>query len=82
MASSKFVPRDKRGGDAMTFKLFISAIIKFALGIVLVGALLFLPAWTFEYFMPERFFNGYAHGELAIYRPDERCKAVENFKED
>ena len=33
----------------MTVKLFISAIAKFALGVVLVGALLFLPAGTFDY---------------------------------
>ena len=31
-------------------KLFISALTKFLFGIVLVGALLFLPAWTLEYF--------------------------------
>ena len=30
-------------------KLFISAILKFVLGAVLVGALLFLPAWTLDY---------------------------------
>ena len=30
-------------------KLFISAISKFVLGAVLVGALLFLPAWTLDY---------------------------------
>jgi protein-S-isoprenylcysteine O-methyltransferase Ste14 len=30
-------------------KLFIQAIIKFMLGVVLVGALIFLPAWTLEY---------------------------------
>jgi protein-S-isoprenylcysteine O-methyltransferase Ste14 len=30
-------------------KLFISAISKFTLGAVLVGALLFLPAWTLDY---------------------------------
>jgi protein-S-isoprenylcysteine O-methyltransferase Ste14 len=30
-------------------KLFISAISKFTLGAVLVGALLFLPAWTLNY---------------------------------
>lgn len=33
----------------MTLKLFFSAIIKFLLGVVLVGALLFLPAGTFSY---------------------------------
>ena len=30
--------------------MYISAITKFIFGIVLVGALLFLPAWTFDYF--------------------------------
>jgi len=33
----------------MNTKLFLSAILKFALGVVLIGALLFLPAWTFSY---------------------------------
>ena len=30
-------------------KLLISAITKFIFGIILVGAMLFLPAWTFDY---------------------------------
>ena len=30
-------------------KLFFEAIIKFSLGVVLVGAMLFLPAWTLDY---------------------------------
>ena len=34
----------------MTTKLFIQAIIKFFLGVVLVGALIFLPAGTFSFF--------------------------------
>lgn len=34
----------------MTLKLFISAILKFSLGAVLVGFLIFLPAGTFAYF--------------------------------
>ena len=34
----------------MTVKLFISAILKFSLGAVLVGLLIFLPAGTFVYF--------------------------------
>ena len=34
----------------MTAKLFISAITKFLLGIVLVGILIFLPAGTFSFF--------------------------------
>ena len=33
----------------MTAKLFIQAIAKFLLGVVLVGALIFLPAGTFSY---------------------------------
>ena len=33
----------------MTVKLFFEAIIKFALGVVLVGALIFLPAGTFSF---------------------------------
>ena len=34
----------------MTMKLFVGAITKFLLGIVLVGLLIFLPAGTFSYF--------------------------------
>ena len=34
----------------MTVKLFFSAIIKFLLGVILVGALIFLPAGTILYF--------------------------------
>lgn len=34
----------------MTVKLFIQAIAKFLLGVVLVGVLLFLPAGTFSFF--------------------------------
>lgn len=33
----------------MTIRLFGSALLKFALGVVLVGVLLFLPAGTFDY---------------------------------
>ena len=33
----------------MTLKLFIEAILKFTLGVVLVGALIFLPAGTFAF---------------------------------
>ena len=34
----------------MTVKLFLGAITKFLLGIILIGALIFLPAGTFYYF--------------------------------
>lgn len=33
----------------MNLKLFLSAIVKFLFGVILVGALLFLPAGTFSY---------------------------------
>jgi protein-S-isoprenylcysteine O-methyltransferase Ste14 len=32
----------------MSFKLFASAIMKFSLGVILVGALIFLPAWSLD----------------------------------
>ena len=34
----------------MTVKLFIEALFKFILGVVLIGLLIFLPAWTINYF--------------------------------
>ena len=34
----------------MTIKLLIQAIIKFLLGVFLVGGLIFLPAGTFSFF--------------------------------
>lgn len=33
----------------MSVKLFIEAVIKFLLGVVLIGLLIFLPAWTIDY---------------------------------
>ena len=33
----------------MSFKLFVSAILKFSLGVALVGALIFLPAGTLDF---------------------------------
>ena len=33
----------------MTLKLLVSALVKFLFGAVLVGAMLFLPAWTLDY---------------------------------
>lgn len=40
---------NEQEGDYMTIKLFIQAILKFALGVILVGALIFLPAGTVEF---------------------------------
>ena len=34
----------------MTLKLFVQAIVKFVFGIILIGALIFLPAGTFSFF--------------------------------
>ena len=53
MAKKQLVSKDinvKNKGDIMTLKLFISAVLKFSLGAVLVGLLIFLPAGTFAYF--------------------------------
>ena len=33
----------------MNVKLFIKAITRYILGVILVGLLLFIPAWTFKY---------------------------------
>ena len=33
----------------MTFRLFLEAVLKFVCGIILVGLLIFLPAWTINY---------------------------------
>lgn len=39
-----------KGGECMTAKLFFSAILKFFLGVFLVGLLIFLPAGTLDFF--------------------------------
>ena len=38
------------GGDSVKKSLFIEAVCKFLLGVMLVGALVFLPAGTFQFF--------------------------------
>lgn len=40
---------EQKGAMGLTKKLFAEAMIKFALGVVLVGALIFLPAGGFDY---------------------------------
>ena len=51
MQLSAFSPADLifAGGQVMTKKLFIQAIVKFFLGVVLVGLLVFLPAGSFAF---------------------------------
>ena len=43
------VVTDLRKGHIMTVRLFFQAIVKFLFGILLVGALLFIPAGSFSY---------------------------------
>lgn len=42
--------QNKQGVNGLNVKLFFSALIKFMLGIVLAGLLIFLPAGTFDFF--------------------------------
>ncbi len=70
----------------MTIKLFISAIIKFTLGIVLVGAMLFLPAWTLNYpnawlFMGILFIPMFVVGIVLMIKNPELLRKRLNAKE-
>ena len=67
----------------MTAKLFVQAILKFTLGVVLVGLLIFLPAGTWEYpggwllmgilFVP-MFLAGIVMMRVHIYHPQMKQK--------
>ena len=74
----------------MNFKLFLQAIIKFLIGLIIIGALLFIPAGTFEYwngwlFIGLLFIPMFIAGiVLMIKNPDllkKRLNAKENEKE-
>ncbi|MBE5739444.1 MAG: isoprenylcysteine carboxylmethyltransferase family protein [Clostridiales bacterium] len=70
----------------MTVKLFISAIAKFLLGVVLVGALLFLPAGTFVYsqawlLMGVLFVPMFLAGLVMMWKNPELLKKRLNAKE-
>lgn len=74
----------------MTLKLFLQAITKFILGVVLVGLLIFLPAGTFSYFngwlfMGILFVPMFLAGIVMMFRnPDllkKRLKAKEKQEE-
>ena len=74
----------------MTFKLFFQAILKFLLGVVLVGVLVFLPAGTFKYlygwiFMTILFVPMFIAGIVMMFKnPDllkSRLQAKEKQKE-
>ena len=58
--------------DAMTTKLFLQALTKF-----LVGLLLFLPAGTFDYPQAHiEVFQGMNHGQLLINHPKKIAKRI------
>ncbi len=70
----------------MTVKLFISAIAKFLLGVVLIGALLFLPAGTFAYpqawlLMGILFIPMFVAGFVMMWKNPELLKKRLNAKE-
>ena len=70
----------------MTIKLFISAILKFLLGVVLVGVLLFLPAGTFAYpqawlLMGILFIPMFLAGLVMMWKNPELLKKRLNAKE-
>ncbi len=74
----------------MTLKLFIGAITKFLLGVVLVGALIFLPAGTFAFLngwllMAILFLPMFAAGIIMMFKNpnllEKRLNAKEKLKE-
>lgn len=70
----------------MSIKLFIQAIVKFLLGIVLVGALLFIPAKSFSYwnawlFMGLLFIPMFVAGIVMMIKNPELLKKRLNNKE-
>jgi protein-S-isoprenylcysteine O-methyltransferase Ste14 len=71
---------------AMTTKLFIQAIIKFLLGVILVGLLIFLPAGTVSYFngwllMGILFVPMFFAGIVMMFKNPELLKKRLNAKE-
>ena len=70
----------------MTMKLFLSAITKFLLGVVLVGVLIFLPAGTFSYLngwllMGILFVPMFLAGIVMMFKNPELLKSRLNAKE-
>ena len=71
----------------MTVKLFIQAITKFSLGVVLVGLLIFLPAGTFSFtygwlFMGTLFVPIFIAGIVMMFKNPELLKKRLNAKEE
>ena len=74
------------GEKYMSIKLFIQAIVKFLLGIILVGALLFIPAKSFSYwnawlFMGLLFIPMFGAGIVMMIKNPELLKKRLNTKE-
>ncbi|MBR5121509.1 MAG: isoprenylcysteine carboxylmethyltransferase family protein [Oscillospiraceae bacterium] len=70
----------------MSFKLFCSAILKFLLGVVLVGVLVFLPAGSFDFFggwlfMGVLFLPMFIAGIVMMIKSPELLKSRLNAKE-
>ncbi len=71
----------------MTRKLFFQAICKFLFGIVLVGLLLFLPAWSLKYwngwlFLGVLFIPMFIAGIVMMFKNPELLKKRLNAKEE
>lgn len=70
----------------MTIKLFFNAIIKFVLGVILIAALLFTPAWTFNFpnawlFMGILFIPMFIAGIILMIKNPELLRKRLNAKE-
>ena len=70
----------------MSIKLFISAIIKFIMGLLLVGVLLFLPAGTFNYiyawvFIGVLFIPMFIFGIILMFKNPKLLESRLNAKE-
>lgn len=70
----------------MSFKLFFQAILKFLLGVVLVGVLVFLPAGTFKYlygwiFMAILFVPMFIAGIVMMFKNQDLLKSRLQAKE-
>ena len=73
-------------GESMNLKLFLSAIIKYLFGIIIIGALLFIPAGTLSYwngwlFMGLLFIPMFLAGIVMMFKNPELLKKRLNAKE-
>ena len=71
----------------MTAKLFVQAIVKFLFGLVLIGLLLFLPAWSLKYwngwlFLCILFVPMFIAGIVMMFKNPELLKKRLNAKEE